>query len=262
MRHRLPASSLILLGLLTACGDGADEPTACSLSLTSEAIAAAQCGQANGSVALTTSGDAGAVSYRLDNGAPQGSPTFEALAPGSYTITAENGAGCTATTSVTVIDEEATLAVTAVVESSDCNQSDGGIALEVLGGTSPYTYRLDSSDFSDDSVLSGLSPGEYTVTIRDAKGCTTRVDARVASGISFDTTIKEIIATNCAVTGCHAAGGRNPNFEVKDNIFANAARIGERTTEKSMPPPSSGRSLTDEQITQIACWVGDGAPDN
>ena len=262
MRYRLPAYSFILLGLLSACGDDADEPAACNLSLASESVAAAQCGQDNGSVTLAVSGGNGPVTYRLDNGAAQSSPTFEAVAPGDHVIVAEDNTGCIATTAVNIGDEEADLTVVTAIKPSSCGQSEGSISLEVAGGTDPYEYSVNGSDFTDDSALNDLEPGEYTVTIRDAAGCTTDLTAQVLSGISFDATVKEIITTNCAVTGCHAAGGRNPNFQVKDNIFANAARIAERTTEKSMPPPSSGRSLTDEQIAQIACWVGDGAPDN
>ena len=259
MKYRAISFSLALFGLLSSCND---DESVCTLSLTSETINAAQCGQANGSVTLMPSGENGAVEYRLNDGAFQTSATFEALPPGNYKITAQDEAGCTTTASVTIPDEEVTLTVAAAIMPSACTQSEGSIALEVSGGTAPYTYSLDSTNFADETSLRDLPPGEYNVTVRDAVGCTTTVSARIPSGISFEATIKDIIATNCAVMGCHVAGAQNPNFEVKDNIFANAARIGERTSEKSMPPPGSGRSLTDEQIARIACWVSDGAPDN
>lgn len=259
MKYRAISFSLALGGLLSSCGD---DESVCALSIASESTNAARCEQANGSVTLVTLGENGSVSYRLDDGTSQSSGTFDALLPGTYTITAQDDAGCTATASVTIPDEEVTLAVAATVTPSDCNQSEGMITLDVSGGTPPYTYRLDSTDFVDNSAFRDLSPDEYNVTVRDAVGCATTVTAEIPSGISFDASVKNIIATNCAVTGCHVAGARNPNFEVKDNIFANAARIRQRTGEKSMPPADSGRRLTDEQIAQITCWVGDGAPDN
>ena len=262
MKHGFFTSSVALLGLFTSCGDGNDEPIACNLSVASESVSAAQCGQATGSISMAASGENGLVTYRLDDGVTQNSATFDALAPGDYTVTVEDEAGCTATTAVTVTDEEATLMATAVVQPSACNESDGSIALDVSGGTAPYAFSIDSTNFTDDATLQNLFPGEYTVTIRDAEGCATNISARIPSGISFEESIQDIITTNCAVTGCHAAGGRNPNLEIKDNILANATRIRDRTTEKSMPPASSGRSLTDEQIAQINCWVGDGAADN
>lgn len=259
MKYRIIYFSLALGGLFS-CGD--DESVDCVLSLASTTVSTAQCGQANGSVTLVASEANGSVSYRLDDGTTQGSATFDGLQPGTYTITAQDDAGCTATASVTIPDEEVTLAIAATISPSACNESEGMITLDVSGGTAPYTYSLDSINFTDNSAFDELSPGEYNVTVRDAVGCTTTVPAQIPSGISFDASVKDIISTNCAVTGCHVAGGRSPNFEVKDNILANAGRIRERTSEKTMPPPSSGRSLTDEQIAQIACWVSDGALDN
>ena len=261
MNYSILGVSLVFVGLLISCSGDSDEPTDCTLSLVPNPTVAAQCGQATGAVTLATSGEKGLISYQLDGGPAQRSATFDSLTPGTYSITAQDESGCTATASVTIPDEEKTITVATAFTPSPCNQSEGSISLEASGGTAPYSYRLDSAEFTDESTLHNLSPGAYTVTIRDTEGCTTRIEARIPSGIRFDDTIKEIIASNCAIMGCHVAGGRHPNFEMKDNIFANAAQISERTAEKSMPPPNWGR-LTEEQIAQIDCWVGDGAPDN
>ena len=128
-------------------------------------------------------------------------------------------------------------------------------------GLAPYRYRLDSADFSTKAQFDQLAPGAYAIVVQDADGCTTTADVQVTSGVSFAATIKEMVTTNCAVTGCHVAP-RAPNFTVTDDIFSYAAKIKERTGERSMPPPGSGRELTDAQIAQIACWADDGAPDN
>jgi uncharacterized membrane protein len=81
-------------------------------------------------------------------------------------------------------------------------------------------------------------------------------------GVSFSDTIKPIIESNCAVPGCHANGGQQPTFETYEQIAANADIIKIRTSNGTMPPASSGNSLTQEEIDKIFCWVVAGAPNN
>ena len=251
-------ASLFCVPLLTACGE--DEP-ACTLSLATETIQAAQCGQANGSFRLVASGGSEPVVYHLDDSTFQASASFEALPPGTYNIIARDETGCTATVSVAVPGKDIALTALATTTPSACNQAEGRIMLEVSGGTAPYTYHLNDSVAADTPEFRNLPPGEYHLWVRDAKGCSADVEALITSGIRFEATIKEMITTTCAVTGCHVAP-RVPDFSSEKDIFAYAVRIRERTGEGSMPPPDSGRSLTAKQIAQIACWVSDGTPDN
>ena len=249
-----------VLFLLVACGE--DDSSVCNSGFTlTHTVTAARCGQANGSIASTPSGATGAVTYRLNDGTGQSVTTFSGLAPGTYEVSAQDEAGCTTSGSVTVPNEPSTLEINLVATASTCGQASGRIAVEATGGAAPFRYRLDSADFSTSAQFDQLAPGAYAVAGQDADGCTTVADVQVLSGVSFSTTIKDIITTNCAITGCHA-GTRVPNFTVEDDIFSFAAKIKERTAERSMPPPGSGRELTDAQIAQIACWADDGAPDN
>ena len=251
--------SLGALLLLFACGE---DDSVCNSGFTlTHTVTAARCGQANGAIVSAPNGATGAVTYRLNDGTERPAATFSALAPGTYKVSAQDEAGCTTSGSVTVPDESSALEVNPVVTASACGQSSGSIAVEVTGGAAPYRYRLDSAAFSANDQFTQLAPGAYVVGVEDADGCTTVADVRVLSSVSFAATIREMITTNCAVTGCHV-GTRVPNFTTTEDIFAYATKIKERTGERSMPPPDSGRKLTDEQIAQIACWADDGAPDN
>lgn len=55
------------------------------------------------------------------------------------------------------------------VNASDCSLCDGSAALNVTGGTAPYTYLWSNS--STNSSLSNLCAGYYSVTVTDANGC-------------------------------------------------------------------------------------------
>lgn len=81
-------------------------------------------------------------------------------------------------------------------------------------------------------------------------------------GVSFSNTIEPIISMNCAVSGCHVNGNQLPTLETYEQIAANAAMIRHRTSNGIMPPPTSGISISQEEIDNIACWVDAGAPQN
>ena len=83
-----------------------------------------------------------------------------------------------------------------------------------------------------------------------------------SAGVSFAQTIQPIISTNCAISGCHVTGQQNPPLTTYGQISANADRVKARTSNGTMPPASSGKILTIEEIEAIACWVDAGAPDN
>jgi hypothetical protein len=85
----------------------------------------------------------------------------------------------------------------------------------------------------------------------------------VCDGTSFTYTnaIKSIVDANCALSGCHNGSTNLPDFTSYAGIQASASDAAARTRSGSMPPVSSGRELSDEQINTIMCWVEAGAPE-
>ena len=68
------------------------------------------------------------------------------------------------------INEPAALTTSATATDETCpNCNDGTATATPLGGVSPYTYLW--SDGSTTNPATGLTPGDYTVTITDANGC-------------------------------------------------------------------------------------------
>lgn len=62
------------------------------------------------------------------------------------------------------------LNVTGLVSHPSSSQNDGRIQLSVSGGTPPYSFRWSNGVTTQD--LENVGPGTYTVTVRDAQGCT------------------------------------------------------------------------------------------
>lgn len=218
----------------------------------------ANCGLADGSITLTTASLATGVSITVNGNAFTGA-TLSNLAAGSYVIVATNAGGCTAELTVDILNIDGVNA-TATTTQSDCDNPTGSITINASGGSTPYEFKIGDNAFQSSASFEGLSPGEYAVTVKDAGGCEVVLQAEINSDVTFGE-VSAIIQTNCAVSGCHN-GTQSPDFRVTANIQSNAQRIMIRTGARTMPPSSSGRSLTAAEIDAIACWVTDGAPGN
>ncbi len=217
----------------------------------------ANCGLADGSISVNASGAGGSFTYTINGQPADASGTFQNLAAGSYVIVATEAGGCTAELTVEVLNADGVNA-TADTSVSSCENPTGSITINATGGATPYEYKLDNGAFGNSASFNAIGAGDYEVTVRDASGCEVTLQVNVKSDVTFGE-INTIIQTNCAVPGCHA-GNQGPDLRVAGNITGSANRIQIRTGARTMPPPSSGRSLTDAEIEKIACWVADGAP--
>jgi gliding motility-associated-like protein len=95
--------------------------------------------------------------------------------PGTYILLVENlSNGCQqADTLIVSNDAQAPNGITANVFNPGCSASTGSIVVQgVTGGTSPYSYALESSPFSLSTVFDSLVVGSYLLQVEDALGCT------------------------------------------------------------------------------------------
>jgi len=123
----------------------------------------------NGSAAVTGAGGTPAYSYAWSNGAS--GPVITNLAAGSYTVTASDSHGCTATKTVVITQPALLVASIGSVNNVSCNgEADGSATASATGGTTPYSYLW--SNGATTATASGLTAGTYTVTITDDHNCT------------------------------------------------------------------------------------------
>lgn len=90
---------------------------------------------------------------------------------GTHYVIISDANGCVSFTQF-VIDEPALpLSLSSIVNDVDCyGNSSGTIDITVDGGTTPYDYLWSNGATTED--LSGLSQGNYSVTVTDDNGCT------------------------------------------------------------------------------------------
>jgi len=87
-------------------------------------------------------------------------------------------------------------------------------------------------------------------------------NSTTGSRVSYANDIRPILDSNCQISPCHGSNAGIPNWSTYTTVSANAASIKNATGSKIMPPASSGKSLTADQIAFIANWVDDGAQNN
>jgi len=151
-----------------------------------------------------------------------------------------------------------------IIFHSYTGQSTGLIKASVSGGNGEVAYSFDGMDFSSENTFDSLPAGNYTITVQDDSLCTAAESVEIFEfpEISFSNDVFPIIEANCRVSGCHGDTGGIPTWENYSIIKANAERIRFRVTGKSMPPSTSGFSLSDDEIMTIQNWVDVGAPNN
>ena len=97
------------------------------------------------------------------------SSTITSLNAGTYTVTVNDANGCTETASV-IITQPPVLNISTSQTNVSCNGfSNGSAIVTVSGGTAPYYYLWNNG--STNSNITGLSAGNYSVTVTDVNGC-------------------------------------------------------------------------------------------
>lgn len=136
-------------------------------------ISDASCfGSADGGIELIPAGGLAPYTSAFNNGDYQAVMSYTGLAANTYTILVKDALGCIGDTLVGISQPEVLIADTDVVY-NNCygNALLSKIAVNVTGGTRPYTYAWSNGIASADSVQTALANGSYRVYVQDARGC-------------------------------------------------------------------------------------------
>lgn len=130
----------------------------------------------DGIVTVDVSGGAGEYHYAIspDLSTFYTTNTFSNLAAGEYTFLVQDQNGCFIEEVITLAEPSQLLSTLTITEEYTCT-SNASLEVSVVGGISPYEYSFDGGSFffpmdGNSQIISGLSPGTYEITIRDANG--------------------------------------------------------------------------------------------
>ena len=206
-----------------------------NITVTDSIITNEICFNGQGAIDITVSGGAPPLTYNWSNGAT--TQDISGLNAGNYTVIVIDINGCSASTSADILNLAATYdAINAVITDEICGDTSGSIDITVTGGTLPYTFNWSNGATTED--ISGLSAGNYIVTVADANSCITDTSLTIEdSSGTLSMNIISIIDDSCGngigAINITASGGTQPfiyswsNGETSEDI--NGLIAGEYT---------------------------------
>ena len=231
-------------------------------------------GGANGSLTVQASGGTAPYTFNWGNGVTSQNRT--ALTSGNYTVTVTDANLCNTTVQGIVTQPSSAITVALTTNNVSCNNgNNGSVNLNVSGGTAPYNYNWGGGVTSQNR--SGLSAGNYEVTITDSKGCSAAGQETISQpqhAVSAIASVANEVScyngNNGSIT-LNVSGGTSPYTfdwnggvatENRGNLPAGTYMV--TVTDKNgctgtaaavITQPVSALSVAD-QVTNIACFGG------
>ena len=136
--------------------------------------------QATGKITLVVTGGLAPFTYTWTgpSGFTASTKDIVGVAAGLYNVTVEGSDQCTATASISISQPPPILPIASISNNSGYSipcfgGNTGSIAVQINGGTGPYTYTWSGqgAPFGNVDSIGGLTAGTYTLRVDDAQGC-------------------------------------------------------------------------------------------
>lgn len=169
----------------------------------------------NGMAYASDTGGIGTVSYAWNTTPIQTTPTATGLSAGTYTVTVTDSAGCIATETIIISEPDPLQVSPTMITMPSCNGGNDGTAIaNVSGGTAPYSFNWNTTPIQSIQTASGLSAGQYTVTITDDNGCTATGNVLITQPAPISNNIQTTSITchngNDGIITINSSGGMAP----------------------------------------------------
>lgn len=136
------------------------------------------CGQSNGSITMSATGGTPGYNYFWNMNPGQVGATAINLGAGLYNVNITDANGCL--TQATVVLNNAFAPNASVTASTpDCGQNSGSATVQATSGQQPLNYVWNTQPPQFGQTATGLSSGDYFVTITDANGCIQFINVKI-----------------------------------------------------------------------------------
>lgn len=184
------------------------------------------CLQSNGVINMTITGGTAPFYYSASTGSVLVSYartfTLSGLSAGQYNFQVTDAGLCQMFAGTTLETPGGITSVTVQGQNSTCSSTNGSISINVVGGTTPYTYTLISpngnqlnvNNSQTTQIFENLSSGTYTIGVSDNSGCSYIQETTLIAQNKF-TISTSVIGTSCnqnngSVTIYSTSGGTLP----------------------------------------------------
>ncbi|MBN4062409.1 choice-of-anchor J domain-containing protein, partial [Bacteroidales bacterium AH-315-I05] len=198
----------------TASGSVIINAAGCNITVSVTGTDESSVGANDGTATANASSGTQPYTYSWSNG--NTTQTITGLAPGTYTVTVTDNAGCSVSGSVTIsaFNCPPITLTTSSTDESAAGANDGTASVTASGGSTPYSYIW--SNGQTDQTATGLSAGAYCVTVADANNCTATACDSVNTGagcnvtVTISTTDETTAGANDGIAAASVAGGTTP----------------------------------------------------
>ncbi|MCE7925858.1 MAG: hypothetical protein DYG98_22640 [Haliscomenobacteraceae bacterium CHB4] len=172
-----------------------------------------KCAGDKAALVVETTGGKAPFKYAWSNPAASGGQP-DNLPAGDYSLTVTDATGESSTVTFAVLQPDPLTATAAVTAPASTGNADGKAAAQVKGGAGAYSYKWDNSETT--TAAAKLAPGQHTVTVTDANGCSITASVDISENIlPLAVSISEKSGVKCAgdktaALAVQVTGGKGP----------------------------------------------------
>lgn len=233
-------------------------PPPCTLSATSSFDSPRCFDEDNGRIRLNITGASPGLVIDWNIDTYDGRQVVNNLPAGTYRIHISDRTDCPLDTIVIVLDNPELLSIDLLLENPIAcfGDSTGGLAAVVSGGAYPFVYNWSVDSLPNDSLVTGLIVGSYSVEVTDANGCVATDNITISQ--------PPLLTLNCSATSETLASVMDGTVSVGNagagNVMQLSGDLGDfvlsansDTTFTGLGPGTYNLVLTDENGCSTEC---------
>jgi|GEM_PF-4132354 len=177
----------------------------------------------DGSITLSALGGTAPYLFSLNKAPLDVKNEFTNLSIGEYTLTVQDANLCETSTVVSVAVDS--ISIDYQKQDISCsNANDGKIIVSSSGGTAPYTFSLDGTNYGNNNTFTDLKAGTYSLFVKDDNDCINSLEVTIIEPIqlSLNAVSKDESCTDKkdGVIWITALGGTGPfEYSIDNSTF-------------------------------------------
>ncbi len=244
------------------------------LQVTQGSITPASCGSSNGAASISVSGGTAPYSYAWNPNVGS-TANITNVAGGNYSVQVTDNNGCQQSLNITITTTGGPTISSVTPTNPNCDNPTSGQIVISASGSGTLQYALNGGAPQSSATFTGLSSGNYSITVTDANGCVSTSSTTLTSPQNFSLSPGNIVSADCGSTNGSASvivTGGSGNFQYlwnpSNSSTSNATNLapGNYTvtvTDNSTGcvqnlqitvPANGGPSITNVNVSGVLCF--------